>query len=76
MNSFDTLDHFKVDCQAEELTEGHHLVILIMGSSLKKDSQTSSVLGVYYERLTSSTSETRLLLPWGDPLTYGMGVLM
>ena len=29
-NSFGTLDHFKVDCKAEELTQGQHLVIMMM----------------------------------------------
>ena len=48
-NSFGTLDHFKVDCKAEELTQGQHLVITMMDTSLEKDSQSSSVLRVYYE---------------------------
>ena len=43
-----TLDHFKDDCKAEELTQGQHLVILIMNTSLEKDSQASSVQRVYY----------------------------
>ena len=57
-NSFGTLDHFNVDCKADELT---HLVILMMDTSLEKDSQTSSVLRVYYEPPTSSMSEIRLI---------------
>ena len=56
-----------VDCKAEELTQGQHLVILMMDISLEKDSQTSSVLRVYYEPLTSSTSEARLLSPSSLP---------
>ena len=59
-NSFNTLDLFKVDCQTEELTQGQPLVILMMDISLEEDSQTSSVLRVYCEPLTSSTSEARL----------------
>ena len=35
-NSFGTLDRFKVDCKAKELTQGHHLVISMMDTSLKK----------------------------------------
>ena len=49
--SFDALDLFKVDCKAEELTQGLHLVILMMDISLEKDSQTSSVPRVCYEPL-------------------------
>ena len=48
-NSFGTLDHFKVDCKAEEVTEGQHLVIMMMGTSVEKDSQASSILRVCYE---------------------------
>ena len=59
-NSFGTLDHFKVDCKAEELTQGQHLVIMVMDTSLEKDSQTSNVPRVYYEPPTSSTSEVEL----------------
>ena len=62
-NSFGTLDHFKVDCKAEELTQGQHLVILVIATSLEKDSQASSVPRLYYEPRTSSTSEVRLLSP-------------
>ena len=54
---FGTLHHFKVDCNAEELTEGQHLVIMMMDTSLEKDSQASSVLRVYYEPPTSSRSD-------------------
>ena len=60
-NSFNTVDLFKVDCKAEELTQGQHLVILMMNASLEEDSQTSSVLRVFYEPLISSTSEAKLL---------------
>ena len=60
-NSFGALDHFKVDCKADKLTQGQHLVIL-MDTNLEKDSQASSVLRVYYEPPTSSTSEVRLPL--------------
>ena len=60
-NSFGILDHFKVDCKAEELTQGQHLVIVMMDTDLEKDSQASSVLRVYYEPPTSSTSKVELL---------------
>ena len=60
-NSFGTLDHFKVDCKAEELTQGQHLVISVMDTGLEKDSQASNVLRVHYEPPTSSTSEVRFL---------------
>ena len=56
-NSFGTLHHFKVDCKAKELAKGQHLVIMMMGTSREKNSQASSVLRVYYELPTSSTSE-------------------
>ena len=56
-NSFSTSGHFKVDCRAEELTQGQHLVIMMMDTSLEEDSQTSSVLRVYYEPSALSTSE-------------------
>ena len=56
------LDLFNVDCKAEELPQGQHLVILMMNTSLEEDSQTLSVLRVYYESLTSSISEARPLL--------------
>ena len=46
-NSFGTLDHFKVSCKAEELTQGQHLVIMVMDTCLEKDSQASSVPKVY-----------------------------
>ena len=59
---FGNLGHFNVDCKAEELTQELHLVIWRMDSSLKKDSQTSSVPRVYYEPFTSPTSEASLLL--------------
>ena len=58
-NSFGTLDHFKVDCTAEELAQGLHLVILMNDTGLEKDSPASSVPRVYYEPLTSSASEVR-----------------
>ena len=61
-NSFGTLHHFKVDCNAGELTQGQHLVIMMMDTGLEKDSQASSVLRIYYESPTSSTSEVELLL--------------
>ena len=60
-NSFGTLVHFKVDCKADELTQGQHLVIMMMDTSLEEDFQTSSFLRVYYEPPTSSTSEVGLL---------------
>ena len=60
-NSFGTLEHFKVDCKAKELTQGQHFVIMMMDTGLGKDSQASSVLRVHYEPPTSSTSEVRLL---------------
>ena len=60
-NSFGTLVHFKVDCKAEELTQGQHLVIMMMDTSLEEDSQTSSILRVYYEPSTSSTPKVGLL---------------
>ena len=50
----------KVDCKSEELTQGQHLVIVMMNTSLEKDSLASSVLRVYYEPPTSSTSEVEL----------------
>ena len=58
-NSFVTLDHFKVSCKAEELTQGQHLVISMMDTGIKKD---STVLRVYFDPPTSSMSEVRLLL--------------
>ena len=61
-NSFDALVDFKVDCKAEDLTQGQHLLIMMMDTSLDEESQTSSVLRVYYEPPTSSTSEVGLLL--------------
>ena len=61
-NNFGTLDHLKVDCKAEESTQGQHFVIMMMDTGLEKDSQASSVLRVYYEPPTSSTSEVELLL--------------
>ena len=72
-NSFGTLAHFKVDCKAEELTQGQHLVIMIMDTGLEEGSQTSSILRVYYEPVTSSTSEVGLLSSfiihlWGKTL--------
>ena len=60
-NGFSILDHFKVDCKAEELTQGQHLAIMMMDTGLEKDSQTLSILKVYYESPTSSTPEVRLL---------------
>ena len=36
-NNFDTLDLFKVDCKAEELTQGQHLVTSMMNTSLEED---------------------------------------
>ena len=54
-NSFGTLDHFKVDCKAEELAQGLHLVFLMKDTGLEKDSPASS------EPPTSSTSEVGLL---------------
>ena len=61
-NSFGPLDHFKVDCEAKELTQGLHLVSLMKDTGLEKDSPASSVQRVYYEPPTSSTSEVGLLL--------------
>ena len=55
------LDLFNVDCKAEELPQGQHLVILMMNTSLEEDSQTLSVLTVYCESLTSSMSVARPL---------------
>ena len=60
-NSFGTLDHFKVDCKAEELAQGLHLVFLMKDAGLEKDSPASSVPRVYYEPPTSSTSGVGLL---------------
>ena len=60
-NSFGTLDHFKVDCEAEESTRGQQLVIMMMDTSLEKDSRALNVLRVYYEPPTLSTSEVELL---------------
>ena len=51
---FGTLDLFRVDCKAEELASGQHLAILMMATTLEEDSQTSSVLRVYYQPPTSS----------------------
>ena len=75
-NSFGTLDHFKVDCKAEELTQEQRLVIMMIDTSFEKDSQASSVLREYYEPPTLSTSEVELLvvsqiLPlYGATVTY------
>ena len=60
-NSFGTVDHFKVNCKAEELTQGQHLVISMVDTGIEKDSQASSVLRAYCEPPTLSTSEVRLL---------------
>ena len=60
-NGFGTLDHFNVECKAEELAQGLHLVFLMKDTSLEKDSLASSVPRVYYEPPTSSTSEVGLL---------------
>ena len=60
-NSFGTLDHFKVNCKAEELAQGLHLVFLMKDTGLEKDCPASSVPRVYYEPPTSSTSEVGLL---------------
>ena len=35
-NSFGALDHFKVDCKAEELAQGLHLVFLMKDTGLEK----------------------------------------
>ena len=43
-NSFGTLYHFKVDCKAEELTQGKHLVIMMMDTSLRNIKYTKSIL--------------------------------
>ena len=59
-SSISALDHFRVDCGAEELPQGQHLVILVMDTSLKESSQASSVLRVYYEPPNSSMSEVGL----------------
>ena len=48
-NSFGTLDYFKVDCRAEELAQGLHLVVLMKDTGLEKDFPASSVPRVYYE---------------------------
>ena len=74
-NSFGTLDHFKVDCKAEELTQGQHLVIMMIDTSFEKDSQASSVLRVYYEPLTLSTSEVELLVVSQILPLYGATVM-
>ena len=66
-SSFGTLDHFKVDCGAEELTQRQHLVIMMMDTSLEKGSQPSSLLKVYYEPPTSFMSEVGLC---HSPYTY------
>ena len=55
---FRTLDHIKVDCRAEELAQGLLLVILMKDTGLEKDSP-SIVPRVYYEPLTSSTSDVK-----------------
>ena len=60
-SSFGTLDHFKVDCKAEELAQGLHLVFLMKVTGLEKDFPASSVPRVFYEPLASSTSEVGLL---------------
>ena len=35
-NSFGLLDHFKIDCKAEELAQGLHLVSLMRDTGLEK----------------------------------------
>ena len=60
-NSFDPLDHFKVDYKAEKLAQGLHLVSLMKDIGLEKVSPALSVPTVYYELPTSSTSEVRFL---------------
>ena len=66
-NSFDTSDHVKVDCKAEELAQALHLVILMKDTGLEKDSPASSVPRVYYESLTSSMSELKTPLVLDEP---------
>ena len=60
-NSFSTSVHFKVDCKAGELTQGQHLVMMMMDISHEEDSQTSSILRIYHQLPTLSTSEVGLL---------------
>ena len=43
-NSFGTLDHSKIDCGAEELTQGQHLVILMIDTRLRGIKCTGSIL--------------------------------
>ena len=43
-NSFGTLDHSKIDCKAEELTQGQHLVILMIDTRLPSIKCTKSIL--------------------------------
>ena len=60
-NIFGPLDHSKIDCKAEELVQGLHLVSLMKDTGLEKDSPASSIPIVCYEPPTSSTSEVELL---------------
>ena len=64
-NGFGTLDHFRVDCGAEELAQelaqGLPLVSLVGDAGLGKGSPASSIPRVYYKPPTSSTSEVGLL---------------
>ena len=40
---FGTLEHFKVDCKAEEFTQGEHLIIMMMDTSPEARGVTSIV---------------------------------
>ena len=62
VNSFGTLDYFKFDCGAEELTQEQHLVIMMMDTSLEgRLPKIKYILRVYYKPPTSSMSELGLL---------------
>ena len=46
-NSFGTLVLFKVDCKAEELTQGQHLVIMLMDTKVCFKSFLTKIIKLY-----------------------------
>ena len=69
-NSIGILVLFKVECKAEGLTQGQHLVIMMMDTDLEENSQASSILRVYYDPPTSSPSKVRLFFKKIHALIY------
>ena len=63
-NSFGTLDHFKVDCKAEELPQGQHLVILTMDTSFEKASNL--LRASHFVHIRSKTPLSSLIAEPGE----------